>query len=264
MKYLFSFLLGSLIFITSCKKHDTSEEDTYTLVWSDEFNYTGLPDSTYWSYEEGALRSQSAYYQNARLENSKVDNGLLTITALNDSISTGPISSASVITKGKVDFKYGKLEVRAKMPSAKGTWPAIWTLGTNREVVGWPTCGEIDIVECLGNLPQYVFGSIHKANTEGTDNYITTPYLATTDLYTDFHTYAIVWSETELKFYFDDVNYVTYTSDQMPAAEWEAFQKTHYLLLNLAVGGTYSGTIDYTAFPMTYQIDYVRYYKKDE
>ncbi|GAB3901498.1 hypothetical protein GCM10028803_26290 [Larkinella knui] len=263
----YSFLVVALfaVFFTACKhKAEPEPKPAYKLVWGDEFSYTGLPDSTRWTYEVGFSRNKEAqYYYPKRLQNSRVENGNLVITALNDNFQSNPISSASVISKGKAEFLYGKIEVRAKMPDGKGAWPAIWTLGKNRDVVGWPACGEIDIMEWLGLAPQFVFGSLHKADASGKDAPLISISPATTDLSTTFHTYTLEWSETQILMYIDDFNYAIYKASDLTPAEWQQFTKPHYLLLNLALGGTSGGFIDYTKFPFTFTIDYVRYYKKE-
>ncbi|MGV3559604.1 glycoside hydrolase family 16 protein [Larkinella arboricola] len=264
MKYfLIVASLFSFLFVSCKRKPEPAPEPTYQLVWSDEFNYTGLPDSTRWTYQEGYIRNQEVqYYQSKRLKNSRVENGNLIITALHDTTEAHPVSSACLVTLGKADFHYGKIEVRAKLPTGKGAWPAIWTLGTNRYEVGWPASGEIDIMEWLGFAPQYVFGSLHKADANGKDAAQISISPAIPDLSDAFHTYTLEWDEKEIRMYVDDFNYAIYRASDMPAIEWQPFTKPHFLLLNLALGGTSGGEIDYSKFPFTFTIDYVRYYKK--
>lgn len=271
-----SFILIPLfLVIISCQKtindakelsssSSSSAITSYKLVWADEFNYTGLPDSNYWTYETGYVRNnESQYYVARRLANSRVQNGSLTIAARNDNYQHHPITSASVITKGKRSFLYGKIEVRAKMPVGAGAWPAIWTLGTNRNKVGWPFCGEIDILEWLGRAPQYIFGSLYTANSSGQVTSKVTPYSPQdyATLSSKYHVYSIEWDSTKIRYFYDGINYVTYRASDMTATEWQPFKKPQYLLLNLAIGGTAGGTIDSTKFPFIYKIDYVRYYK---
>ncbi len=267
MKQITTLFTLSLLLLAGCDKSPTVappvKESDYELVWAEEFNYTGLPNTNNWDYETGRVRNnEEQYYKASNLENSRVENGYLNITATYDKNRAEPITSASLITKGKVEFLHGRIEARAKMPSGKGAWPAVWTLGINRETVGWPACGEIDIVEWLGHIPAYVFGSLHKGDHQNKDAPMISPYQANTDVTAGFHNYAIEWESDAIRFFFDGVNYVTYTPSQMTPAEWEQFSKPHYLLLNLAMGGKSGGTIDYASFPLVYQIDYVRYYKK--
>jgi beta-glucanase (GH16 family) len=238
----------------------------YKLVWSDEFNYNGLPDPNYWDYETGFVRNNETQYYVARnLANSRVKNGVLTITALYDKTQRFPVTSASVITLNKMSFKYGRIEVSAKMPSGRGTWPAIWLLGNNRSVIDWPGCGEIDVMEWLGRAPQFVSGSIHTITASGDESSKVTPYFVLNyrSLSSRFHTYAIEWDSTVIRYYYDNVNYASYKASQMTKTEWAPFTKPFYVLLNLALGGTSGGAIDYSRFPFTYQIDYIRYYQKN-
>jgi beta-glucanase (GH16 family) len=272
-------LLICCVLFFSCRKDITEEtkpgagnsqtenrtsDSPYRLVWSDEFNYSGLPDSARWNYETGFVRNGEAqYYEAKNLANSKVQNGRLTITARYNSLDKSPITSASIITKDKFSFQYGRIEVRAKMPTGSGAWPAIWTLGVNRNIVGWPRCGEIDILEWLGWAPQYILGSIHTATASGQETSRVAPYIPQdfSTLSTKFHVYAIEWTSSQIKYFYDNINYATYRAADVTTTEWEPFTKPHYLLLNLAIGGSSGGKIDYSKFPFVYQIDYVRYYK---
>lgn len=242
----------------------------YRLVWSDEFDYTGLPDASKWKFETGYVRNQEVqYYTDSRLENCKVENGRLYITALNDSSQGHPVTSASIETFGLQSFKYGYIEVRAKMPHlGSGTWPAIWTLGVNRDAVGWPRCGEIDIMEWTGKAPTVVLGSTFLPDANGNTVSRNWPYIvANTSILTDeFHNYAIEWDSTQVKYFFDNNNYATYSLSDLGSVSWMPLTKEHYLKLNLAMGGLIppiggGGAIDYTQFPYTFEVEYARYYK---
>jgi beta-glucanase (GH16 family) len=243
----------------------------YYLVWSDEFNYSGLPDAAKWRFETGYVRNQEVqYYTDNRLENCSVENGKLYITALNDSFQGHPVTSASIETKGIQTFKYGYIEVRAKMPHlGSGTWPAIWTLGVNHDVVGWPRCGEIDIMEWIGKAPTVVLGSTFLPDSNGNAISRNWPYIVSNSyLLTDvFHNYAIEWDSTQVKYYFDNNNYATYSLSDLGSVSWMPLTKEHYLKLNLAMGGSIppiggGGDIDYTRFPYTFEVEYARYYKR--
>jgi beta-glucanase (GH16 family) len=270
--YLLSFMMA--LVVLSCKKtadvngiysaQKSEARSSFQLVWADEFNYSGLPDSNFWTYETGFVRNnESQYYVAKRLANSKVQNGSLIITAQNDNYKNHPITSASIITKGKLDFLEGKIEVRARMPAGAGAWPAIWTLGINRDTIGWPFCGEIDIVEWLGFAPQFISGSLYTAGSKGQTISRVTPYFPRDNtLSSRYHVYSIEWEDSEIKYFFDNINYATYHSSELSTKEWRPFTKPHYLLLNLALGGTSGGPINYSKFPFIYKIDYVRYYKK--
>jgi beta-glucanase (GH16 family) len=174
----------------------------WKLVWADEFDYQGLPDPAKWGYEEGFVRNgESQYYTRARLENARVENGLLTIECRKEHYTPNnhaPVeyTAASLTTQFKASWQYGRIEVRAKLPQGKGVWPAIWTLGTNISTVGWPTCGEIDIMELVGKDPNHIYGTLHygvkgqhKSDGGG---------LETNKPSDDFHIYAVEWTPTGL------------------------------------------------------------------
>ncbi len=235
------------------------------LVWSDEFNYNGLPDSTKWTYESGYIRNKERqYYTVKREQNAKVANGYLTITARNDSFKTNgnsyPLTSASLTTKGKKDWKYGRIEVRAKIPSSLGTWPAIWMLGSNEDEVGWPACGEIDIMEHVGFMPDTVHFNVHTGSTaRHIDKGIKVPY-ASPD--SDFHVYALEWFNDHMDWYMDDKKVFTYIRDASLADGWP-FDKPEYLILNLAFGGEWGGQkgVNMQSLPQSFLVDYVRVFK---
>lgn len=279
-KYLLSIF--ALALIVSCKQDKLSAPpaegllihgNRYVLDWSDEFDYSGLPDSSKWEFETGYQRNnETQWYTDHRPENCRVENGKLLITALNDSFEGHAVTSASIETLNKKDFQYGLLEIRAKMPHlGSGTWPAIWMLGSNSVTVGWPRCGEIDIMEWIGKVPLGVLGSVYaqgSASSTYTERHW--PYLSLkTEYFTDqFHNYAIEWDSTQIKYYVDDANYVTYTKRDL-GRDWEPFSKAQYLKLNLAMGGSIpplggGGDIDYSKFPYTFEIEYARYYKRVE
>ena len=276
MKQPLIFCAAVLLF-TSCKKdalytkvtaslaQDDAKIAGYTLVWRDEFNYTGLPDEAKWDYERGYIRNhEKQYYVAARLKNSHVENGHLVITARNDNYENHPVTSASIITKGKMEFLYGKIVVSAKMPTGSGSWPAIWMLGINRDTVHWPDCGEIDIMEWLGRTPQYVLGSMYMpGGFFGYSSRVTSYNVGNdTTLSAQYHTFSIDWDSTQIKYYYDGFNYAIYKASGMSVRQWAPFKKPQYLLLNLAMGGTSGGFIDRTKYPFTYMVDYIRYYQK--
>jgi beta-glucanase (GH16 family) len=245
-------------------------ESKWDLVWREEFNYEGLPDGDKWGYEIGYIRNgETQYYTEARTENCFVSNGILKITALNDTFQGYPVTSASIETLNKFHYKYGRMEVRAKMPHAgEGSWPAIWSMGVNRSEVGWPKCGEIDIMEWVGRYPLIVLGSLF-SQAENSSVKVERHWahlVSNPDILTkNFNIYAVEWEENRIKFFFNDINYITYTRQDLGAGAWEPFRKDHYLKLNLAMGGNIDeigggGPIDYTKFPFTFEVDYVRYY----
>ncbi len=257
--------------------------DAWKLVWSDEFATPGLPDPTRWSYEKGFVRNaELQFYTEGRSENGRIENGHLILEARRERWAnpshrpdqpgiTNPrrsnaafadYTSASLITLGKAAWTFGRIEVRAKLPKARGTWPAIWMLGTNITEVGWPACGEIDIMEFVGFDPGVIHANIH---TKAYNHVQKTGKGSSTripDASETFHVYAIEWSSTHLHFYVDDIRYFTYANDSTGPAAWP-FDRDHYLILNLAIGGAWGGQkgVDADAFPQRLEVDYVRVYQ---
>jgi len=232
------------------------------LVWADEFNYDGLPDSTKWSYEVGGSgwgNNELQYYTSKQLKNASVADGRLTITALLESFGGKSYTSARLVSKQKGDWLYGRIEVNAKLPSGRGTWPAIWMMPTDGEYGGWPNSGEIDIMEHVGYDPYVVHANTHTnmyngANGKGASTQVY-------DAFDAFHVYAVDWTPTKMDFYVDDTKYFTLnaTSDYKT---WP-FDKRFFLIMNIAVGGNWGGAqgVDNTVFPAKMDIDYVRVYK---
>ena len=265
------FLLGSV-----------AQSEEWKLVWSDEFKKDGLPNAKKWAYEVGFIRNREAqYYTKARKDNARVEKGMLIIESRKEKFKNpeykpdakrkswkqsqeyANYTSASLTTQGKASWQYGRIEVRAKLPTGKGTWPAIWMLGTNIKKVGWPTCGEIDIMEYVGYNPDRIHANIHtkkynhvKKTGKGSSIKVAKPY-------EKFHVYAIEWSAEKIDFYIDDKKYFTYENEKSGEAFWP-FDKDHYLILNTAIGGSWGGQkgIDDAIFPQKFIIDYVRIYQK--
>jgi len=240
----------------------------YALVWSDEFAGTGLPDSSKWSYDTeanatGWYNNELQYYAVGRLENSKVGNGALVITAHKEMLSSAPdyggqaYTSARLITRGKASWTYGFFEVRAKLPCGQGTWPAIWMLGANNDA--WPANGEIDIMEQVGMKPAEITGTIHTAATAGTSGIGGMTQI--TDACTKFHNYQLTWAAASLAIGVDNVTYFTYKNPGAGKASWP-FDGPQYLILNLAIGGDMGGAVDDGIFPVQMEVEYVRIYQK--
>ena len=237
-----------------------SFDDRWELVWADEFNYEGLADEDKWDYEVGFIRNrEKQYYTRARRQNARVENGTLVIESRKEKYEKGEYSSASLHTWHKAEWLHGRIEVRAKLPTGKGMWPAIWMLGTNRAEVGWPTCGEIDIMENVGFDPDTIHANIHtkaynhqKRTNKGSKIKAEKPY-------EQFHIYAIEWRADRIDFFLDDEKYFTFNNEEAGNDVWP-YDKPHYLILNAAIGGTWGGQrgIDDTIFPQKYCIDYVR------
>lgn len=232
------------------------------LVWSDEFNYRGHPDPKKWSYEVGLIRNKEPqYYTSNRLENARVENGNLVIEARKEDFKGSKYTSASLITDGKFQFQYGRLEVRAKLPGGMGSWPAIWMMGVDRSIVGWPRCGEIDVMEHIAYEPQRIYSTVHQIGVDGTGHVSNGKTLDVSDPTEGFHVYALDWTPRSLEFSVDDKKFFTFPY-QGPA-HW-TFDSPMYLLINLAVGGAWAGRngIDDRSFPQQYLIDYVRVYQR--
>ncbi|MFT3936594.1 MAG: glycoside hydrolase family 16 protein [Chitinophagaceae bacterium] len=255
-------------------------EQTRKLVWAEEFNYTGLPDSSKWSYENGFVRNgEPQYYTVKRLENCHVENGMLVIEARKETWpnaaykagstnasqkdSLAAYTSASINTLGKQTWQYGRIEVRAKLPAGKGSWPAIWMMGENRAQIGWPGCGEIDIMEFLGKDPTTVYATMHYPDTTASGNSSLGGKYITTNIADSFHVYAIEWDSNQISFYFDDKKYFVFDIKNSQHTSFNPFQKKCYLLLNLALGkqGSWPGPTDDAILPFRYYVDYVRVYQ---
>lgn len=276
------------LFQTDLRRQQLIEKN-WKLVWSDEFDYEGLPDHNKWSQETGFVRGfEEQFYTKSRSENAFVKDGYLTIVAKkeryknpkfiksenvpnykikhdsgkvpnhirNTADSVVYFTSASLTTLGKASWRYGKIEVRAKLPTGAGMWPAIWMLGTNRSVVGWPKCGEIDILEHKGSKPNRIYGSAHFYDFINRKRIVKNQFKdVSAQLHESFHRYTIEWDENEIKFFFDELNYHTVKNDT------ETFKKPFYLLINFALGGGFGGELDERFLPQKFLIDYVRVYQ---
>jgi beta-glucanase (GH16 family) len=265
--FLLTFLLivlSSYEPVVSLKGSKDTPPDRWQLVWSDEFNYQGFPNPLKWTYEEGFVRNNEAqYYTSPRRQNARVANGMLIIEARKEKYKKANYTSASITTFKKASWRYGRIEVRAKLPSGRGMWTSIWMVGTNRTKVGWPKCGEIDIVENVGFEPNIIHANVHtqafnhnKGNNKGSS-------LVIPKLGAKFHVYAVEWFEDRIDFFVDDRKYFTFQNTGNGIDEWP-FDNRHYLILNAAIGGFWGGRqgIDPRIFPQKFYIDYVRVYKK--
>lgn len=239
---------------------DPDPDPDPVLIWSDEFDGTEL-NTADWNFELGDGcdlgicgwgNNEPQIYTDS---NHEVRDGMLYINILNEG---GMYTSTRITTKDKVEFTYGRVEARAKVPVGTGVWPAIWMLGANIDAVGWPLCGEIDILEYVGKNPGEVFNSIHTQSSSGaTINTRTTPIA---DIEEGFHTFAINWTTNRIEFFVDDELTYTYVPSQFDEAHWPFF-RDQYLILNTAVGGNFGGpVIDDSIFPQEFVIDYIRVY----
>jgi len=253
------FLL-SLILIISCQ----STEKKAALLWSDEFDYEGLPNSEKWVYDVGDHgwgNNELQFYTENEPLNARVEQGLLIIEAHQDSSYEKGYSSARLLTRGQAAWKYGYIEVKAKLPEGVGTWPAIWMLPEENKYGGWPKSGEIDIMEHVGYDQGIIHGTVHTEafnHTKGTQKgkQINVP-----DCSEAFHVYAVDWLEDKIDFYLDGEKYHTFENTGNGWEEWP-FDHPFHLILNIAVGGNWGGSqgIDPNIWPQRMEIDYVRVY----
>ncbi|HVW94809.1 MAG TPA: family 16 glycosylhydrolase [Mucilaginibacter sp.] len=226
---------------------------TWQLVWSDEFNGSSV-DGSKWNIDNGNpnVNNEREYYQAA---NATVTGGNLVITAKNQSVGGQPFTSAKLNTSGKFSVTYGRIEARIKLPAFQGSWPAFWMLGTNIGSVGWPQCGEIDIMEQV-NTNNTILGTMHWNSGNGHAQYGS----STGATATDYHVYAVEWDTNSIRWYVDNTLYVT-GNIQNNINNTGAFHLPFYIILNLAVGGDLPGqTVNTNALPASMYVDYVRVY----
>lgn len=237
----------------------------HAMVWNDEFDYSGLPDPQKWSYDIGGSgwgNNELQYYTENRTANARVENGKLIIEAIKESYGGMDYTSARLVSRQKGDWLYGRIEAYAKLPSGRGTWPAIWMLPTGWEYGSWPKSGEIDIMEYVGYDPGVVHGSIH---TEAYNHTIGTQKTATInipDAETAYHLYAVEWTAEKIDIYVDNTKYFTFTNEHTGYTTWP-FDKAFHILLNIAVGGDWGGAqgVDPNIWPQKMYVDYVRVYQ---
>lgn len=235
--------------------------DDYVLVWEDEFDTDGAPNAANWTYDLGAGgwgNNEKQFYTD-RTDNVVADQGILKITAKRESFNGEAFTSARIKSQDLFEFTYGKVEVRAKLPTGGGTWPAIWMLGANFPDVGWPNSGEIDIMEHVGNNEGTIHGTTHSpSGFGGTANGGTT---LVSDATSEFHVYSVEWSADKIDFLVDGSLYYTYN----PATKDDntyPFNHDFFLILNVAMGGDFGGAIDGTFTESSMEIDYVKVYQK--
>ena len=227
-----------------------------TLIWSDEFNTDGAPDATNWTYDlgDGGWGNGEVQTYTNSAENAKVLDGSLIITAKAD--GSGGYTSARLKSQGLRKFTFGRIEVKAKLPAAQGTWPAIWMLGSNFSTVGWPTCGEIDIMEQTGANKDITLGTVHWYNTATNTNASAGENTAVANASSEFHLYTVEWSDTSIKMYLDDVPFYEFANNAtLP------FNADFFMILNIAMGGTLGGDIDSGFTEDTMEIDYVKVFQ---
>ena len=248
----------------SIAQDDPDYLDNMTLVWSDEFDGASI-NTDYWTFETGASGWGNNELQNyTNGDNAEIVDGKLVITAkkVNENKAAGSYTSARMISKGKQSFTYGRMEIRAKLPSGKGIWPAIWMLGEDISTVSWPACGEIDIMEYVGYEPDVVHATVHTTSGSGSNGNGRSKALETAE--EEFHIYGLLWDEDAIVFYIDTPENITHTYNPTSKTDsnWP-FDKAQFFILNVAVGGNWGGAqgIDNAIFPQTMEIDYVRVYQ---
>ncbi len=244
-----------------------ADKDGWHLVWSDEFDgdSVNLNNWNFALWPAGRVNNEWQKYVKDT-SNCKVEGGKLYIIATRTGENEkGGYSSARLNSKGKQEFKYGRIEFRAKMPASqgKGTWPALWMLGSDHDEVGWPKCGEIDVMEYVGFQPDTTHSNVHTQYQHGvTDFHQTTPLPTAEE---EFHNYGIIWTKDSIKFYLDTPDHVThfYAPEVKTVDNWP-FDQPFYLIMNLAVGGAWGGKhgVDATIFPQSMVVDYVRVYQR--
>jgi len=261
-----SFLIVIFFIISSCSTDETQTVATFTdLVMQDEFNTDGHPDNSIWGFDLGTgtngWGNNELQYYTDRTENITVQNGVLIISAKEESFAGSNYTSARILTKGKFEQTYGRFEARIRLPYGQGMWPAFWLLGDESNADSWPDIGEIDIMEYRGQNPTTILGSLHGPGYSG-GLAITKSYTLKNDRFdTGFHVFGIEWGPEYINYYVDDVLYNQITPADVPG-DW-VFDHPFYIIINLAVGGDFVGPPNNeTMFPQTMLVDYVRVYQK--
>ena len=226
-------------------------------VFFDEFSVDGAPDSSKWGYDlgnnNGWGNNEAQYYTN-RTQNAVVSNGTLKINLIKEAYQGYNYTSARLLSKGKYSMKYGKVEIRAKIPSGGGTWPALWMLGDNIDSVGWSACGEIDIMEHVGNQLNRIFGTLHYPGRSGGNADGASVMISNAT--TEFHIYSMEWNASTIKIYVDNQLFFTYNNSAN-----SPFNQNFFFIMNVAMGGNFGGTIDPNVTNATMEVDYIRVYQ---
>jgi len=274
MKNIVFLSLISMVLL-GCDLDETQEVVTLNnLVWADEFDVDGAPNPENWNFELGDGTAQGIpgwgnnelQYYTDRPENVKVENGFLVITARQEDFEGSDYTSARLTTQNKFDQRYGRFEARIKVPYGKGYWPAFWLLGNDCDVNPWPACGEIDIMENVGDEPTTVFGTVHGPNYNAGNSISKELVLDDNRFDNEFHVFGVEWSPNKINFYVDEQLYFTMTPevvDDETEGEgiWIFNDRAFYMILNVAVGGNLPGNPNAeTVFPQSMVVDYVRVY----
>ncbi len=235
----------------------------YKLTWSDEFTGASINNDT-WIFEKGnnnGWGNHELENYTERSENAFVSNGNLIIEARQESYNGSNYTSARMVTKGRKSFTYGRIDIRAKLPKGKGIWPALWMLGSNIDQVNWPVCGEIDIMELLGQEPAKIYGTLHYGNSGGAHSQKGTTYnLGSGSFDQQFHVFSLVWTKDVLKILVDDSEYLSASSSSLSGKY--PFDNPFFFIFNVAVGGDFPGNPDATTtYPQRMIVDYVRVFQ---
>lgn len=263
----FLFYIATILILVSGINHPAfSQRQKRKLIWSEEFNYKGLPDPRKWGYETGFVRnSEKQFYTKERLENAEVRDGNLIITSKKENYEGASYTSASINTLGKQNFEGNiRVEIKAKLPAGKGIWPALWMMGSNVNQVGWPKCVEFDIMEFVGHTENTVHANLHwwdSASDQPNKKSSKGSTIKFTDLHTNYHIYGLERRGDSIKVFVDDQIYLSMKAPE--TAYSNSFTGPLYLLINTAVGGEWGGEIDDSIFPQKYYVDYVRVFKLD-
>lgn len=251
----------------------SADQRPWTLVWSDEFEGANgsSPDASKWTFDigGGGWGNNELETYTHRTQNAFLKDGTLVIQALKETY-TGPdniprdYTSARLKTLGLAQWTYGRVEARMKLPGGQGLWPAFWMMGTNIAQVDWPNCGEIDIMENIGREPSIDHGTIHGPSYSGGSGIGSAYTLPNNRRFVDdFHVFAVEWEAKVIRFYVDNTLYATRTPSELPAGANWVFDKPFFIILNVAVGGSWPGNPDSTSiFPQTMIVDYVRVYQR--
>jgi len=258
-------LVVALIVCAGCSGTNEPEEREWQLVWEDEFEGEAgqLPDSEKWAFDIGTDWGNSQLeYDTDRPENVSLDGtGNLAIVARKESYMGSAFTSARIKTQDLLEQTYGRFEARIKMPYGPGIWPAFWLLGDNIDSIGWPDCGEIDIMEYRGQQPNLIHGTVHGPGYSGSAAITKSYGLQQGRFDTDFHVFAVEWGSDYIHFFVDDKLYHEVTPGDV-TGKW-VYNHPFFIILNVAVGGDYVGwPTSTTPFPQTMLVDYVRVYKE--
>lgn len=242
--------------------------DGWKLVWQDDFDSEdGRPNPENWGYRNGFLGyNEELQTYTDRLKNSRIEDGILVIEAHREDLGDeAQYTSARLITKGKREFTHGRIEVKARFTTGRGTWPAIWLLGANVSEIGWPACGEIDIMEHLGSEPNVLHFSVHSEKYNHKNGNHFTDWIKVPDVKNTWHIYGVEWDSKRIRFLFDNIVVAELKREKGADHPWP-FDNPMYLILNIAVGGTMGGKkgVDDSSFPEQMYVDWVRYYRSTQ